>query len=119
MLKISGEFRHLGYSKEDEYFHQKDMELLARLREQSDRTKKKLEEEHQHGEYWRRCPKCGSNLVEESYQGIVLIDRCGNSSCGGIYLDRGELEILLNAKSGFFHSILRRREGELPGDSSK
>jgi Zn-finger nucleic acid-binding protein len=119
MSKISDEFRHLGYSKEDEYFYLKDKELLAELRAQSDRAKKELEEEHRQREYWRRCPQCGSNLVEEDYQGIVLIDRCGSSSCGGIYFDKGELEILLKAKSGFFHRIFRNRERELPEDTSK
>jgi Zn-finger nucleic acid-binding protein len=49
-----------------------------------------------------RCPKCGTTLAEERH-GDVLVDRCG--SCGGVYFDGGELEILLKAKSSLFSKI--------------
>jgi hypothetical protein len=38
-----------------------------------------------------------SNLEEHRY-GSVAIDRYSSRTCGGIYLDRGELEILVKAK---------------------
>jgi Zn-finger nucleic acid-binding protein len=38
------------------------------------------------------CPKCGGQLAEQR-RGEVVVDACG--SCGGIFLDKGELELLL------------------------
>jgi Zn-finger nucleic acid-binding protein len=42
-----------------------------------------------------KCPKCGADMREIERQGIK-VDQCG--SCGGIYFDRGELELLLDAR---------------------
>jgi Zn-finger nucleic acid-binding protein len=93
-----------GYSKEDEYFHRKDQELVAKLRAEAEAQRTKAESEHQKKEYWMRCPKCGSALAEHRH-GNVTIDRCTSETCGGIYLDRGELEILLKAKSSLLGRI--------------
>ena len=93
-----------GYSKEDEYFHRKDQELIAKLRTKAETHKAKTEGEHKKKDYWMRCPKCGSSLAEHRY-GNVAIDRCTSETCGGIYLDRGELEILLKAKSSLLSRI--------------
>lgn len=38
------------------------------------------------------CPKCSAEMVPVRRSG-VLVDRC--SECGGVYLDRGELEKLV------------------------
>ncbi|HEX4996843.1 MAG TPA: zf-TFIIB domain-containing protein [Terriglobia bacterium] len=99
------DLKNQGYSKEEEYFHRKDLELIQKLREKAEAQRAKTEAEHGKQEYWMRCPKCGSSLAEESY-GKVLIDRCSSSSCGGIFLDGGELEILLKAKSSVWSRIL-------------
>jgi hypothetical protein len=93
-----------GYSKEDEYFHRKDQELIAQLRAKSEAQRSKAEAEHDKKEYWMRCPKCGSALTEQRYASVV-IDRCTSKTCGGIYLDNGELEILLKAKSSLLGRI--------------
>ena len=42
------------------------------------------------------CPKCGNALQEETLDDIVRIDSC--SACGGMYFDRGELDLLVKAK---------------------
>jgi Zn-finger nucleic acid-binding protein len=55
-----------------------------------------------------RCPKCGSKLAEEKYGDSVLVDRCTSNECGGIFLDGGELEILLNAKASLRQRIFGR-----------
>jgi Zn-finger nucleic acid-binding protein len=94
-----------GYSKEDEYFHRKDQELIARLREKAAGQRAKAEVENKQKEYWMRCPKCGSALTEQHYDNVV-IDRCSSKQCGGIYLDGGELEILLKAKASLLDRIL-------------
>ena len=102
------EMKSQGYSKEDEYFHRKDQELIAKLREKAEAERANREAENQKNAYWMRCPKCGSAMVEEKYGEEVLVDRCSSKSCGGIYFDGGELEILLNAKSSLIQKIFRR-----------
>ena len=61
------EMKSQGYSKEDEYFHRKDQELIAKLREKAEAERAKLEAENQKNAYWMRCPKCGSAMVEQKY----------------------------------------------------
>ncbi|MCO5315716.1 MAG: zf-TFIIB domain-containing protein [Solirubrobacterales bacterium] len=47
------------------------------------------------------CPKCGSSM--RSYErNQVVVDQC--SGCGGLFLDRGELERLVEAESSFYES---------------
>ena len=48
-----------------------------------------------------RCPKCGRELLEFTYQGI-RIDQCSN--CDGIWLDPGELELVKRARKGLLLS---------------
>jgi|SRR5688572_26194437 len=96
-----------GYSKEDEYFHRKDQELVAKLKEKAEAERARLEVENKKKEYWLRCPKCGSAMNEEKY-GDVLVDRCSSASCGGVFFDRGELELILKAKSSLLQRIFSR-----------
>ena len=45
------------------------------------------------------CPKCGSEM--RSYErNQVVVDQC--TGCGGLFLDRGELERLVEAESSFY-----------------
>ena len=45
------------------------------------------------------CPKCGSDM--RSYErNQVVVDQC--TGCGGLFLDRGELERLVEAESSFY-----------------
>ena len=105
---MQDDLRDQGYSKEAEYFHRKDRELIAKLREKAEIQKAKLETENKKKEYWMRCPKCGSALKEEKYGEAVLVDRCSSKPCGGIFFDGGELEILLKAKSPLLQRIFGR-----------
>ena len=98
------DFKDQGYSKEDEYFHRKDQELIAQLRTKAEAQRATAETEHKSKEFWMRCPKCGSALPEQRYDNVV-IDRCTSKTCGGIYLDGGELEILLKAKPSLLDRI--------------
>ena len=97
-----------GYSKEDEYFHRKDQELIAKLREKAQVERDQREAEHNKNAYWMRCPKCGSTMNEEKYGGVVLVDRCSSKSCGGVFFDSGELELLLKAKSSLLQRIFQK-----------
>ena len=77
---------------EEEYFRRKDKESLARLREA-------LREEalrRGRGPVTMSCPRCTGKLHEESYDD-VSIDRC--DTCGGIWLDAGALEEIINQET--------------------
>ena len=45
------------------------------------------------------CPKCGAEMRPYERNGVI-IDQCGG--CRGIFLDRGELESLMDAESAFY-----------------
>ncbi|UER55478.1 zf-TFIIB domain-containing protein [Kineosporiaceae bacterium SCSIO 59966] len=45
------------------------------------------------------CPKCGADMRAYERNGIT-IDQC--TACRGIFLDRGELERLVDAESAFY-----------------
>ncbi|MCQ6271885.1 zf-TFIIB domain-containing protein [Pseudarthrobacter sp. R1] len=45
------------------------------------------------------CPKCGAEMRPYERNGII-IDQC--DGCRGIFLDRGELESLMDAESSFY-----------------
>ena len=45
------------------------------------------------------CPKCGAEMRAYERNGVT-IDQC--SGCRGIFLDRGELERLVDAESAFY-----------------
>jgi uncharacterized protein len=86
-----------GYDQEDAYFHQKDLELLARRRAELD---------VQRGNSTAgtiKCPRCGSEMNEVAIE-HVKVDRC--AGCGGVFLDKGELEMLTHSKSGGFFKRL-------------
>ena len=52
-----------------------------------------------------RCPKCGSDLEEINLQS-VFIDKC--NQCGGIWLDHGELELLVDGQAKMTKGLLKR-----------
>jgi len=107
-MSMQDDLKNQGYSKEDEYFYRKDRELLAKLKEKAAAQREKLEADNKKQEYWMRCPKCGSGLNEENYGGLVMVDRCSNASCGGVFFDGGELEILMKAKPSLIQRIFGR-----------
>ena len=86
-----------GYDQEDAYFHQKDAELLAKRRadldaQRTDSTAGMID-----------CPRCGSEMSEVTAE-HVKVDRC--TGCGGVFLDKGELEMINGAKAGGFFTRL-------------
>ena len=82
--------------KEEEYFLQVQMEKLKRQADKYKQGKKAEELKKLKELHWMRCPKCGMELKEISYRHIA-IDEC--FSCGGVFLDAGELEQIA-AKEG-------------------
>jgi hypothetical protein len=68
-------------AQEDIYFAERNRELIEKLKSQLEKVEKQEAKLH--------CPKCPGLLETYTFQGFVL-DRC--RECGGIWMDRGELE---------------------------
>ncbi|HWP24495.1 MAG TPA: zf-TFIIB domain-containing protein [Candidatus Binatia bacterium] len=82
--RLGDTLRLVERAKEDIYFAEQDRALLEKLRAQL----RKSENQETSG----RCPKCPGKLEGYTFQGVAL-DRC--NQCGGIWLDRGELEAIV------------------------
>lgn len=52
--------------------------------------------------HFTKCPKCGAQLEEIVFCN-VYIDKC--FGCGGIWLDKGELEIMQKKDAGFMDRL--------------
>jgi hypothetical protein len=50
-----------------------------------------------------KCPKCGMQLEEIGF-GDVRIDKC--FSCDGLWLDKGELDLIRRKEAGFMGRLL-------------
>ena len=72
---------------EDEYFARENAELLRRLRAERDAQRAETAATTP----TMTCPRCGGTLVEREHQHLK-IDEC--AACGGVWLDKGELQIL-------------------------
>ena len=92
-------------NKEDEYFLKLDMEKIKDLRQELDENRKQDTDQQHAKPHWMKCPKCGSQLEEVNYDG-VMIDRC--TQCMGIWLDKGELELLTQGQSQLSKGFLQK-----------
>lgn len=97
---------------EEEYFAKEDLEKLKKIRAQQDEQRRKQAEEQRRQAHWMKCPKCGSDL-KETIAREVAVDVCGN--CGGVWLDAGELEMLLNSKETALGRFFKMLKLELDG----
>ena len=81
-----------GTALENEYFHRKEQELIAKMKAKlGEDNAKSLE---------IKCPKCDGTLIETDFEKIK-IDVC--NKCTGAWLDAGELaQITENEKGGGF-----------------
>lgn len=82
---------------EEDYFRRKERETLDKLRQEL------AAEAAQAG--GRQCP-LGHGALTEVQHGSVVIDRC--EKCGGIWLDKGELEAMTKNEQGggWFNNFL-------------
>jgi hypothetical protein len=92
----------MAHENEDEYILRQELErkrdaVLKKQSELAEDEKKRLKAQH-----WMRCAKCGAELQEVEFRG-VKVDKC--FSCGGVYLDDGELEQLAG-RPGWFDSMI-------------
>ena len=81
-----------GYSHEDAAFKKQEQEALARIRSELDAKRQQAAAGAAKASHWMCCPKCGGKMAEKRFES-VMIDEC--TACGGIYFDKGELDILI------------------------
>ena len=98
--RFGDKMREREKAEENRYFAEQDKQKLDKLKE-------KAEPEPTLG----LCPRCGTSLAEQDHLGIT-IDVCG--SCGGVWLDKGELEAVEQRDdegwpTTWFRSILSRK----------
>jgi Zn ribbon nucleic-acid-binding protein len=92
---------------EDEYFAKQNLEIIQEMRRKLDAERKKAERTA----HSNKCPKCGADLQEQHAE-HVKIDEC--TECGGIWLDKGELDQLQRVNrsrgqsAGVLSSLFRR-----------
>ena len=91
--------------KEDEYFFKMEQERINKLRSELDKKREEQARLTCEEEHWMRCPKCCANLEEVNYQN-VMIDVC--SECKGVWLDHGELDLLVKGKAKVTEGFLKR-----------
>jgi acetyl-CoA carboxylase beta subunit len=94
--------------REDEYFLKMDAEKIKKMRAELDKKRESEAQKQRKDAHWMKCPKCGSDLKEISYQN-VMIDTC--TECKGIWLDHGELELLAKGQAKMTKGFLSRLLG--------
>jgi len=87
--KFGDTMRLAERAKEDIYFAERDREVMEKLKAQLRKVDKTVVD--------LRCPKCAGYLEGYTFHGFAL-DRC--EKCGGIWMDRGELEGVVRKVSG-------------------
>lgn len=89
---------------EDEYFIKQDAELIKQQRARLDSERARADRRM----HFMKCPKCGADLAETEFA-HMKIDRCGE--CGGVWLDKGELEMLEHVDQSNIRSFVRTMFG--------
>jgi len=105
-LIIRQKLEKLGYSKEEDYFYHLNRRLIEQRRKQLDVGRRRQQADQEKNSHWMKCPKCGSSLKDSNILGIY-VEQCPD--CGGVFMDQGEIETLLEAKrSRTFLNRLKR-----------
>lgn len=90
---------------EEEYFAKEEAarrqrEAIEQARRMETEEKERLKQLH-----YMKCPKCGFDLRETLFRGVV-IDKCYH--CGGMWLDDKEAESLAGHHEGnIFNTVVR------------
>lgn len=95
---------HKPSRTEDEYFVKMDADLIKEQRARLDAERASAERKSHFG----KCPRCGGALVESDFH-HVRIDRC--TECGGVWLDKGELELLAHVDQSNIREFVRAMFG--------
>ncbi|HTK42927.1 MAG TPA: zf-TFIIB domain-containing protein [Gemmatimonadales bacterium] len=99
---------------EGEHFTMHDQELLKKQRELAEAAQAAAERRL----HLMKCPKDGYDLESRHYHGVE-VEQCTN--CGGVWLDRGDLEIIRSRKdhTGMVDRIVNDVLVSLGGDRRK
>jgi hypothetical protein len=81
-----------------EYFARLEVERARRVAEERQAKLLAEERERDRALHFMKCPKCGMQLEEIAF-GDVRVDKC--FSCDGLWLDKGELDLIREKDGGF------------------
>ena len=95
--------RLLGVLGEEEYFARQEVERRRKFAEERQAKLLAEEREHQRALHLMKCPKCGMQLEEIAFC-EVRGDKC--FSCEGLWLDKGELDLIREKDGGFMGRLL-------------
>ncbi len=90
-------------SSEEEYFARQEAERRRKWAEERQSALVAEERERERALHFMKCPKCGMQLEEIAFLD-VRVDKC--FSCGGMWLDNGELEVIRAKEAGFMGRLL-------------
>jgi hypothetical protein len=74
---------------EEEYFARIEFERRKKVESEKQQKLAEAEKKRLRDLHYRKCPKCGMDLIEIDYK-TIKVDKC--SGCDGVWLDAGELE---------------------------
>ena len=100
--KMPQDPRKKKLTREEESFAEQELTKRASLREKLNQEREESRQRQEKEAHWMKCPKCGGELQEKQFE-HVMIDQC--PSCQGIWLDAGEMELLLHAHQSVVSSI--------------
>ena len=100
--KMPQDPRKKKLTREEEYFAEQEQKKRASLREKLNQEREQARQRQAKEAHWMKCPKCGGDLQEKQFEHVV-IDQC--QVCQGIWLDAGELDLLLHAHQSLVSSI--------------
>jgi ribosomal protein L37AE/L43A len=100
--RLGAKLREKGQGDEDRYFSQRDQELLEKLKQQQAASQEAAVRQ----QALMHCPKCGASLATVRHHDVT-VEEC--PSCQGMWLDRGELEVLAQRENeGWLARFIRR-----------
>jgi len=85
--RLGEKLRQKEKAEEDRFFAERDKAAVERLRREGAAAESRSVREGA----LMRCPKCGERLVAVDHHGVT-VEEC--SACGGMWLDKRELETL-------------------------
>jgi hypothetical protein len=90
-------------TNEEEYFARQEADRRRKAAEERQAALVGEERERARALHFMKCPKCGMQLEEMAF-GDVRVDKC--FSCEGLWLDKGELEVIRQKEGGFMARML-------------
>ena len=101
-VRLTGKL--LGVLDEEEYFVRQEVERRRKMAEARQADLLAEQRERERALHSMKCPKCGMQLEEIAF-GDVRVDKC--FSCDGLWLDKGELDLIRQKEGSFMGRMLR------------